>query len=258
MSLAAVIEKPTRRLLNFRERQRDAKRAPDVAASAGVIVETMTPSSTAAAAVADEADERVWLAAAREGEPWALARFYNAYYPLVWGLCRRVLRAEADAEDALQSTFVRAFAALPRFRGENRDGQSASIKTWIYRIAVNESTTILRRRAAQPITVSLDDERDAAGEAAAAVGDGIRGGSAGDGARVAEQVVVRELLQHLKPDHRMVIALRFWEDLSYEEIAAVLDLPLATVKMRLHRAKEEFRRLYDGDDTLFTKQEAAR
>jgi|GEM_PF-272215 RNA polymerase sigma factor, sigma-70 family len=212
----------------------------------------------------DSAGEQAWLPAARRGERWALAHFYETYYPMVWGLCRRLLRTEADAEDVLQSTFVKAFAALPRFRGESRNGQGgATLKTWLYRIAVNEATSLLRRHAAAPLTMSLDDDRDQGGYALAAAAAASPGGRPeGDGARVAEQVAVRELVSLLKPDHRAVLVLRFWEDLAYEEIAAVLELPLATVKMRLHRAKEEFRRLYsgsgDGNDALFAGEEVAR
>jgi len=58
--------------------------------------------------------------------------------------------------------------------------------------------------------------------------------------------MVRGAMARQKPDHRVVLALRFWEELSYEEIAAVLGLPLPTVKMRLKRAKEAFRKAYEG------------
>jgi RNA polymerase sigma-70 factor (ECF subfamily) len=186
------------------------------------------------------AEEAAWLPAARRGDPQALSRFYSAYYPLVWSLCRRLLRSEADAEDALQTTFVRAFAALPGFRGEG------SVKTWLYRIALNEAMTQLRKRAAGPgVTVPLDDERDGADNGA---GSGFLAASPNSGAAIAENVTVRALLETMKPEYRTVLVLRFWEDLAYEEIAEVTGLSLSNVKMRLHRAKEEFRRLYEGTD----------
>lgn len=194
----------------------------------------------AAGTVAAVADDEAWLPAARRGDPQALAHFYGAYYPMVWGLCRRLLRSEADAEDAVQTTFVRAFAALPRFRGES------GVKTWLYRIALNEAMTQLRRRASGPGFVALDEERDGG-----TAGDGAlpSGGPSLDGGSLfPEHVAVRALLESMKPDFRAVLVLRFWEDLAYEEIAEVTGLSLSNVKMRLHRAKEEFRRLYEGGE----------
>lgn len=159
-----------------------------------------------------------YLTLARTGNEGALALLYADYKEPVWRLCRRLLRSEADAQDVLQSTFVKAFAALPRFRGD------ASLKTWLLRIAVNEANTVLRRR-------------ESVGEVAEetpcpnALGD-------------AERVAVRALVDALKPEFRTVIVLRFWEELSYEEMATVLNVPLPGVKMRLHRAKEAFRKMY--------------
>jgi RNA polymerase sigma-70 factor (ECF subfamily) len=167
-------------------------------------------------------DDRGWLAAAQRGEPWALERMYEENHAAVYALCHRLLGRSDDAEDATQSTFVQAFRALPRFRG------AASPKTWLYRIAVNEATNLLRKRAKAPAPLEGD----------APVGDGAP--------RVTEHVMVRGAMARLKPDHRVVLALRFWEELSYEEIAAVLGLPLPTVKMRLKRAKEAFRKAYEG------------
>jgi len=166
-----------------------------------------------------------YLVAARAGEPDALAQLYTDYQPAVWRLCRRLLRREADAEDAMQSTFVKAFAALPRFRGD------ANLKTWLYKIAVNEATNLLRKRE------SVADTDDTATIEMVIEPLGMSD---------AERIAVRALLGTLKPDHRTILTLRYWEELSYEEIADVLSLPLPSVKMRLHRAKEAFRTQYVG------------
>ena len=165
-----------------------------------------------------------YLALARTGNDHALAQVYADFKEPVWRLCRRLLRSEADAEDVLQTTFVKAFAALPRFRGE------ASLKTWLLRIAVNEANTLLRRRET--------------------VGEPHSEMPAPDGFGDTERVAVRALVDALKPEFRTVIVLRFWEELSYEEIADVLNMPLPSVKMRLHRAKEAFRKQYAGKELL--------
>lgn len=166
----------------------------------------------------------VYLAAAKTGDSDALAQLYADYQGDVWRLCRRLLKAEADAEDALQNTFVKAFAALPRFRGD------ASIKTWLFRIAVNESMTLLRRRdrAGEQEDFELIEEPSSTDN-------------------TAERLAIREMMVLLKPEYQMVLTLRYWEELSYEEIAEVLNVSLPNVKMRLHRAKEEFRQRYTTD-----------
>ncbi len=168
-----------------------------------------------------------YLSLAQTGDENALAQFYAEFKDPVWRLCRRLLRREADAEDVLQTTFVKAFSALPRFRGD------ASLKTWLFRIAVNEATTLLRRRDTQHASTCEEP------------GEDIPASNAMDD---AERFAVRALLASLKPDFRTVIVLRYWEELSYEEIAEVLSLPLPSVKMRLHRAKEAFRCLYVGEE----------
>src|SRR5438876_3537194 len=95
---------------------------------------------------AEAPDEQAWLPAARRGEPWALERLYHCYQPQIYALCFRLLERAEDAEDAVQASFVRAFRALPRFRGDS------TARTWLYRIATNEALGILRcRRAAPPL-----------------------------------------------------------------------------------------------------------
>lgn len=170
---------------------------------------------------AEAADEQAWLSAARRGEQWALERFYHAYQPQVYALCYRLLGRAEDAEDAVQATFVRAFRALPRFRGDSAP------RTWLYRIATNEALGLLRRRKETPEWV---EERHGAPDGAGAV---------------VERLAVRAALARLSPDHRAVLVLRLWEELSYSEIAAVLGISLPAVKMRLNRAREQFRRQYE-------------
>src|SRR5712692_11858751 len=89
---------------------------------------------------AEAPDEPGWLSAARRGEPWALEQLYQSHQPQIYALCYRLLERAEDAEDAVQATFVRAFRALPRFRGDS------TARTWLYRIATNEALGILRRR----------------------------------------------------------------------------------------------------------------
>ena len=165
-------------------------------------------------------DERDWLPAARRGETWALEQFYQGYQPQVYALCYRMLTREDDAQDAMQAAFVQAFRALPNFRGDS------AVRTWLYRIALNEALTILRRRKRAP--EPLQDT--------ACIPDGAKG--------VQRKLAVQNALGHVHPDQRALLVLRYWEGLGYEDIASVLNVTVSAVKMRLNRAREEFRKVY--------------
>ncbi len=170
----------------------------------------------------DTLEERVWLPAARRGERWALEHFYAHHQPRLYALCYRLLGREEDAQDAMQAAFVQAFRALPGFRGDS------AARTWLFRIAVNQAMTILRRRGAAPLPMEFDMP----------VPDGAPA--------VTERLAVRAAMARLSPEHRAVLTLRYWESLAYDEIATVLGLPMPTVKMRLKRARDAFRRHYDA------------
>ena len=127
----------------------------------------------------------------------------------------------------MQAAFVRAFRELPRFRGES------AVKTWLYRIAVNEALGLLRRRRSQGELPAEPSEE---------VGEPLVG------SRVVERLAVRAALEQVRPEHRVVLVLRFWEGLEYREIAAVLGISLPAARMRLLRARSEFRRCYEEQE----------
>lgn len=168
----------------------------------------------------DTVDERDWLPAARRGEPWALEQFYQGYQPQVYALCHRMLGREEDAQDAMQAAFVQAFRALPGFRGDS------AVRTWLYRIALNEALTLLRRRKRAPEPL----------HETTSVPDGAKG--------IQRKLAVQTALAHVHPDQKALLVLRYWEGLGYEDIAAVLNITVSAVKMRLNRAREEFRKMY--------------
>ncbi len=169
-------------------------------------------------------DEQQWLDAARSGQEWALEQFFQCYQPAVYALCHRLLGRAEDAEDATQAAFVQAFVALPKFRGNSQ------VKTWLYRIAVNEALSLLRRRGNAPVELDETFPANLPGQ---------------EHENIQERLAVQRALAGLKPEHRAILVLRFWEDLSYEEIAAVLNARLPTVKMRLARAREKFQKQYE-------------
>ena len=139
-----------------------------------------------------------WLASARLGDAGALEHLYEAHRGPIYTLCLRLLGRPEDAEDAMQATFSRVFQAISSFRGD------CALKTWIYRIAVNEAMEILRRRRRAPDLLS--DETPMADQTP----DLLR------------SLAVRSALARLGTEHRTILILRYWEELSYEEIARVL------------------------------------
>ncbi len=134
-------------------------------------------------------------------------------------LCFHLTRDSAEAEDAVQETFLAVFRALPVFRGEAR------LSTWIYRIATR---TALRVRARRPPTERLEPLEPVVGESRS---DRAAGSP-------EEAMALRSALSRLPADQRLVLALFSIEGLSHGEIAEVLGIPQGTVWSRLHGARK--------------------
>jgi len=147
-----------------------------------------------------------------------------------------------EARDLTQETFLRAFQSIDRFRGD------ADLRTWIYRIAINQARNRWRwwRRRRRDATVSLDSTASESGQAV--------------GARLAEtsdnpeqqtlaherEVVLRSALQRVGRAYRETLILRDIEGFTYEEIAETLGTNVGTVKSRLARGRQELRKKLEG------------
>ena len=166
----------------------------------------------------------------QQGDESAIEILVQRYQNYVYRLCCLVMRNEQDAEDMTQETFIRACRALPRF--EVREG--ISFEAWLYRIAVNCCRSRMRRKWYQMIPW----QRLGFGERIAA-GPEDR----------PERVVLRDeqrsqvlkAINELGEKHRLVVILRYYADLSNEEIARVLSIPSGTVRSRLHTARQRLR-----------------
>ncbi len=140
----------------------------------------------------------------------------------------QILRSEAEAEDVVQDAFVLAFTKLSSFKG------NSAFFTWLYRIAYNVAITRLRRRRA---TVPLDGA-DENGR----LDFPDCGPSPDDRIQKQEQSVqVTEALTRLSDEHRAILILREMEELDYDAISEILDMPIGTVRSRLHRARTRLR-----------------
>jgi RNA polymerase sigma-70 factor, ECF subfamily len=148
----------------------------------------------------------------------------------VYQLCYRLLGTHEDATDAAQEVFLRAFRALPRFKGES------SVGTWLYRIAVN---LCLNRRAIRtPHTEPLDDRDLRAASGPDAMGRLL------DEERAAR---VRAAIARLPDRQRAALILRVYHELSHQEIARVLGSSEGAVKANFFHALRNLRRLLGGD-----------
>jgi RNA polymerase sigma-70 factor, ECF subfamily len=170
------------------------------------------------------------LAAARRGDREALESLLVGHYDRVHALCRRMLGNEADAIDAAQDALLSAVRAITRF-----DGRS-SFGTWLYRIATNACLDELRRRRRRPVVGlpgELDDDGDRSGLSRPAFGAGGR--DPADDATT--RVDVEAALRRLAPEHRLALVLRDLCDLTYEEIADIVNVPIGTVRSRIARGR---------------------
>ncbi|UDF31787.1 UNVERIFIED_ORG: RNA polymerase sigma factor (plasmid) [Roseateles sp. XES5] len=188
------------------------------------------PQMTSLPSPSDEEAALVRRAAA--GEADAVRQIIRTHNQRLYRLVRAVLRDNADAEEALQEAYLKAFANLGTFAGE------ASLSTWLSRIALNAALMRLRARKRLKRAVPPVAEAEI-------IPFPLSSTSTADPERVMAQRqllhLVEEATDALPETFRLVFVARVIEGLSVEETAALLDLPAATVKTRLHRARKLIR-----------------
>ena len=181
--------------------------------------------------------ERELVRRSQSGDVDAFDRIVGAYQDLVYGLAFRLMGNYDDANDLTQEVFIACFRKIGQFRGDSR------LQTWLYRIAVNMAKNAWKRRErrAYSHTVSIDEtnEDDAPIMELASDSPGPR--------RQVESMEASHALQacldRLNPEQKEALILRCIEDLSYEEIAEVLQVNLGTVKSRINRGRIELKRM---------------
>ena len=173
-------------------------------------------------------DEADLLRAAQGGDGRAYAEIVRRYQRAVYRVAYGLTRNASDADDLAQETFVRAYQALGRFRvGE-------PLYPWLARIATNQAFSLHRRRRRRPET-ALEPLVEAGQQW------GVDADPAEDLAAKERRERLERAMSELKPEHQAVLVLRAVEDLSYEEIAASLKVPVGTVMSRLSRARAELK-----------------
>ncbi|HWQ76060.1 MAG TPA: sigma-70 family RNA polymerase sigma factor [Syntrophomonas sp.] len=166
------------------------------------------------------------------GETYAFEELVNTYQNKVYMLAYRYMGNEDDANDLAQEAFIKAYRSLRSFKGDSSFG------TWIYRITTNVCLDELRRRKRKIVPLSLDEPL------ATLDGDDIEREIVDQSLAVDVLFEQKEftqnlqlLLDEMKPEHKTVIVLRDVMELSYEEIADVLNCSIGTVKSRISRAR---------------------
>ena len=185
-------------------------------------------------AIPERSEEQEWIARARAGDAEAFRKLVERHGDHAYGLALRMLGVASEAEEAAQDAFVRAWRALPHFRGES------SFSTWLHRIVVRRALdrqAALKTRRAREAPM---DEADLAGAAAAAPGDAAR---RGDLHRKLDR-----LMGSLSEMQRAVVLLYYYEDHSVEEVARTLELPEGSVKTHLHRARAQLRAAWQAEE----------
>jgi RNA polymerase sigma-70 factor, ECF subfamily len=193
-----------------------------------------------AGALGVSAEEATLVAELKAGSEqayaWLIAQFQQPVYSLVY----RIVSDPADAADTTQEVFLKVFRGMKRFNG------SSSLKTWVYRIALHEASNRKRwwfRHKAREMPIESQEESNA--DSGLALKNVLVDGASSPLENVALQELkarVENELRQLDEPFRTTIILREIEELSYEEIAEVMETSLGTVKSRLTRGREALKK----------------
>ena len=166
----------------------------------------------------------------QQGDKKAFDLLVLKYQQRIVNLVSRFVRNPSDALDVTQEAFLKAYRALPKFRGDS------AFYTWMYRIAVNTAKNHLAQQARRPYEAEQDisEVEQFQGESA------LKEQATPENMIMRDQIqdVVIKTIEELPEDLKTAISLRELEGMSYEEIASVMDCPIGTVRSRIFRARE--------------------
>lgn len=176
-------------------------------------------------------DEQI-VERARVGDREAFGEIVRRWERKIFALAYGILGSPEDARDATQETFIAAYRNLQGFRGD------AKVSSWLHRIAVNQCISRQRKARVRHET-GLEDERDAEGERFLATAEHASPAKSAERREAAE--AVRRAVAALPPELREVVLMKEFEELTFQEIADALEIPLSTVKSRLYTALRQLR-----------------
>ena len=178
----------------------------------------------------------------KRGEAAAFEELVTERSGEIYGLLFRLTENSEEARDLTQETFLRAFQSIGRFRGE------ADLRTWIYRIAINQARNRWRwwRRRHRDSTVSLDATQGQSNQTLIATLVESSENPEQQTLAHERELALRSALQKVSRAYRETVILRDIEGFTYEEIATTLGINVGTVKSRLARGRQELRRKLEG------------
>ena len=168
---------------------------------------------------------------AQRGDKRAFELLVEKYQRKLARLVSRLVRDPGEAEDVTQEAFIKAYRALPSFRGDS------AFYTWLYRIGINTAKNYLVAMGRRAPTATEFDSEEAEGFDD---GDQLRDINTPENVMMSKQIAttVNETMERLPEELRTAITLREIEGLSYEEIATIMNCPIGTVRSRIFRARE--------------------
>jgi RNA polymerase sigma-70 factor (ECF subfamily) len=178
---------------------------------------------------AAETDQQL-VARVQKGDSRAFDVLVLKYQHKIFGVISRYVRDMDEVQDVAQEAFIKAYKALPRFRGDSQ------FYTWLYRIAINTAKNHLVSRSRRPPGSDVDVEDAEYYDGGEALRDIETPENALFGAEL--KAVVERAIKELPDDLRAAVTLREFDGLSYEDIAEIMDCPVGTVRSRIFRARE--------------------
>ena len=179
--------------------------------------------------------------ATREGNDQAFASLMERYKKPVYHMILKMVRNVDDAEDLTIEAFAKAFKNLYRFK------KDYTFSTWLFRIATNNSIDFIRKKRLE--TMSLDTSyQDESGESVTIDVEDKNLNPQEEAIKSQKKELVQLFVTKLPAKYQRLVRLRYFKELSYEEIARELDAPLGTVKAQLHRARELMYDLVKGKE----------
>ncbi|MAT92449.1 MAG: RNA polymerase sigma factor RpoE [Halioglobus sp.] len=191
---------------------------------------------------AAETDQQL-VARVQRGDARAFDMLVLKYQHKIFGLISRYVRDADEVQDVAQEAFIKAYRALPKFRGDS------AFYTWLYRIAINTAKNHLVSRSRRPPGSDVEIEDAEYYEGGGALRDIENPENALFGNEL--KAVVERAIADLPDDLRTAVTLREFDGLSYEDIAEIMDCPVGTVRSRIFRAREaidqQVRRQLEGE-----------
>jgi RNA polymerase sigma-70 factor (ECF subfamily) len=176
------------------------------------------------------------------GEQKAYAELLSRYRDSIYFMLLKMVNNKSDAEDLTIEAFGKAFKNIKQY------SPNFAFSTWLFKIASNNGIDFLRKRKGFIVSIDGDDNNREDSKPMTVCDDGLDPSETMVNAQKIEHV--RAVVQKLKPRYRQLVELRYFQELSYEEIAEQLDLPLGTVKAQLFRSRELLYNILKNTETV--------